>query len=128
MRSAPRVEEWGEGLAVLATHFPLLAPAGRDTRPGDHLLDNDDLLKPLRARSGPTLVLSGHFHTRAAHTDGRLLQLIFPALVEVPTFYSIVGLSEHEGRYQVTRTVHALDDGVAGPEAETWEFDGSGWV
>ena len=126
-RSVPAFAASNDGLDVLLSHFPLLGPPGRDPEPVEHLVDNDSLHGALAGRPRPTVVLSGHLHFRAARAQGPLLQLIFPALVELPAHCSVLELDEHDGRHQIRRTVLGLD-GVSVAEDDHWEYDGTSWI
>jgi 3',5'-cyclic AMP phosphodiesterase CpdA len=103
--------------AVIASHYPLVARNGDPVSP-EHLVDGRELLAALHARTSPTVVLSGHLHTRDAYADGPVLQLLFPALIESPAECSILEL-ENDG----TR-VHLITDA----SHDIWEFDRRHWV
>jgi 3',5'-cyclic AMP phosphodiesterase CpdA len=103
--------------AVVASHYPLVPRSGKAASP-DHLVDGSEQLARLLARTGPTVVLSGHLHVRDAYANGPVLQLIFPALIESPAECSILELAP--GR------VRSIALGSDASE-ELWEFDGA-WV
>jgi 3',5'-cyclic AMP phosphodiesterase CpdA len=123
-RSAPAVDAWGDELALIASHYPLIPRDGEEPAPPNHLEDGRELLEPLLARPAPTLVLSGHLHTRDAYADGPVLQLLFPSLIESPSRCSIVELED--GGVRLRRVTVGLDSGAT--SLEDWEFDGGRWV
>jgi predicted phosphodiesterase len=124
----------GVGLTVVLSHFPLvshqrvMAEHGL-AHPGD-LEDRARLAAALDDQSTAVVVLSGHLHVRDSATDGGVLQLLMPAIVEAPMEATIVDLDL--GRHELTRTAVTLT--TAGPEGpvltpatQTWRFDGPQW-
>jgi predicted phosphodiesterase len=131
----PETTAWGDGLAVLVSHFPAISRAEmfaeRDFEyPGD-LRDRAMLLERLAARTAPTVVLCGHIHARDSHAEGSVLQLVGGALIEAPYEYAIVDVDADA--LAVTREAHPLNGPpvertpVFAPERETWRFDGLVW-
>ena len=125
-RSALAVGSWGADLVLVASHFPLLPPPSGDDDP-DHLADGEDVLRTLLERVAPTIVLSGHLHQRLASSSGRVLQLVFPAVVGDPAACSIVELTERDGRHRFLRNTLSLGAPFAFGQ-ETWELDGHEWL
>ena len=85
------------------------------------------MLRTLLERAEPTIVLSGHLHQRLASSSGRVLQLVFPAVVGDPAACSIVELTERDGRHRVVRNTLSLGAPFAFGQ-ETWELDGHEWL
>ena len=131
----PETAAWGDGLAVLVSHFPAISRAETFAAegfeyPGD-LRDREALLEPLAARPAPTVVLCGHIHARDSHAEGPVLQLVGGALIEAPYECAIVDV-DPEGLV-VSRESHRLSGPavkrtpVFAPEREAWRFDGLVW-
>lgn len=120
------------GLAVVASHYPLLSEAARLADaglpyPGD-LVDRDGLALFLAEAGDPVVVLSGHAHARCTQTRGPLLQLSFGALIEPPFDCAVVRLEET----RVTRSSHRLGpiaafEPVFAPAEESWLWTGEAW-
>lgn len=131
----PEPAAWGDGLAVLVSHFPAISRAELFAEegfeyPGD-LRDREAVLEPLAARSAPTVVLCGHVHARDSHAEGGVLQLVGGALIEAPYECAIVEIDAET--LCVTREAHPLGGPavtripVFAPERETWRYDGLVW-
>jgi hypothetical protein len=122
----------GTDLVVVASHFPLLSEASRVAASGlpyaGDLVNRADLEAELDADLRPTLVLSGHIHSRCSTHEGWLLQFTVGALIEPPFDATIV---EIDGT-SVLRTARrlgeiALTDPVFADDDELWEWTGDCW-
>jgi len=97
LEDPPNVAAWPPEPVVVLSHFPLLSHANRLADlglpyPGD-ILNRAHIQAQLMARPAPTIVLSGHIHTRDESAAGRALQLTQGALVEPPYECSIVEMT-----------------------------------
>lgn len=120
----------GDGLLVLATHFPVVsreaAVRARELRYAGDLVDAAEAARTLRDRPGPTVVLCGHLHVDDAYADGTLLQVVTPPVVEGPGVAAIVEIGGGD-RPTVRQELRVLDGD--GPGADrTWAFDGARWT
>jgi predicted phosphodiesterase len=117
-----------DGVAVVATHFPLVSRQEvferRGLRYAGDLVNGDDLTSRLKERRAPTVVLAGHLHAPDAFTEGSLLQLVLPALVEGDGAASLVDVEAGE-KPTVTVETRALDGDAA--TAERWTLSGGAW-
>lgn len=106
-----------DGPLVVLSHYPLLSRANAFAAEGlAYAGDREDLeplLARLDARSGPTLVISGHLHARDSHRRGAILQLTAGALVEAPFELAIVDIRASAGAITVRRRTREL--GPPGP-------------
>lgn len=126
--------EGGDGLAVVASHFPLLSEASRVAAaglpyPGD-LVNRAELQGGLRSDRRPKLVLSGHIHARCSAHDGPVLQLSVGAMIEPPFDATILEIDE--SNLSVRRTARRLGeipvtDPVFAPDDERWQWTGDRW-
>ncbi len=121
----------GSGVAVVASHFPLLSEALRVAGAGipyaGDLVNRAELELRLTAAQRPTVVLSGHIHARCTTHASTLLQFTVGALIEPPYDATIVEVDPTGGR--VRRTARRLGDvapidPVFAPDEEAWEWDG----
>jgi 3',5'-cyclic AMP phosphodiesterase CpdA len=123
------------GLLLWATHYPVLSRAAAVgdaglRYPGD-LLNLADVQGPLVARTAPVLVLHGHLHVATVTTQGTLLQLGVPALVEWPHAWTTVTIGDdgsvgselHPVAPEVERTVDTM---LAAP-VQSWRWDSGTW-
>jgi calcineurin-like phosphoesterase family protein len=120
-------------VAVVASHFPLLSEASRVAAAGlpyaGDLVNRADLEHELRADARPTLVLSGHIHSRCSSYDGTLLQLTVGALIEPPFDATLVELDGTSVRRTARRLGEiAVTDPVFSPDDESWGWSGGGWA
>ncbi len=136
-RFAPR-GTWDDGILVLLTHFPVFSMRVPVTSAG-HKYAGDArgggaIVAALGRRSGPTVVLHGHLHLRAALAEARVLQLGFGALAEAGHELALVSFDvEPEGRaLTVAIQTLALDPdrpGVTLPSvAPSWRFVVDRWL
>jgi Calcineurin-like phosphoesterase len=125
----------GEGLLVVASHFPLLSEASRIAAAGlpyaGDLVNRADVEQLLRADERPKLVVSAHIHARCTTHEGPLLQLTVGALVEPPFDATIVELDPES--LSVRRTARRLGeiaeiDPVFAPDDERWQRTDSRWA
>jgi hypothetical protein len=86
----------GEGLLVVASHFPVLSEAYRVAAAGlpyaGDLVNRADVERLLVADERPKVVVSAHIHARTSTHDGPLLQFTVGALIEPPFDATIVEL------------------------------------
>lgn len=134
----PAVDEWGRGVTVFASHFPVL-PRERALReaglrhPGD-LVDREAVERALGRRRHPTVALSGHLHVRDSAVKGSVLQLIFGAVVEPPFEATLLTVDRDGDSVTVEREAHELGSGRERrdprmvPARERWRFTPArGW-
>ncbi len=132
--SALAANAWGDDVAVVASHYPLISRAAEVSAaglpyPGD-LIGRAALLDALLARTAPSVVLSGHLHVRDSVAEGPVLQLLFAALVEYPYEHSLLEI----GPDHVTRTAFGQPDApfvrnpLFVPAVERWRFADGAWA
>ena len=121
----------GEGLDVVASHFPILSEAlgvaGAGLPYAGDLVNRAELEALLRSEERPTLVVSGHIHARSTAQAATLLQFSVGAVIEPPFDATIVDIDATAAR--VRRRARRLGaiapiDPVFAPDAETWQWDG----
>ena len=117
-----------DGLVVLTSHFPLVsraeAFAERQLRYAGDLTNGGELAHRLLAREAPTVVLSAHLHAGDVFTEGGLLQIVLPPLVEGDGATSLVDVVA-EPAPEVTFAIRTLDgSGLAEGHAT---FAGGRW-
>jgi predicted phosphodiesterase len=122
----------GTDLVVVASHFPLLSEASRVAASGlpyaGDLVNRADLEAELNADLRPTLVLSGHIHSRCSTHEGRLLQFTVGALIEPPFDATIVEIDGTSVRRTARRLgAIAVTDPVFAADDELWEWTGDCW-
>jgi hypothetical protein len=123
-------------LWVIASHFPLLdcggplAGSSLSFPPG--LANRESLAAAIHAAGPAVVVLSGHLHARASVTDGTVLQLLMPAVVEAPMEATVVDIDAEAG--VVTRTAVALSAltdppcrPILGSSLERWRLEDGRW-
>ena len=122
------------GLAVVASHFPVLSEALRVAGAGlpyaGDLVNRADLEAQLRSDAQPKVVLCGHIHARCSTGDGPLLQLMVGAVIEPPFDATIVEIDPSS--LTVRRTARrlgeiAVTDPVFAPDDERWRWAGDRW-
>jgi predicted phosphodiesterase len=128
----PAVGEWGKGVTVFVSHFPVL-PRERAVReaglrhPGD-LVDREAVERALSRRRQPTVALSGHVHVRDSAVNGSVLQLLFGAMVEPPFEATLLTVDRDGDSVTVEREAHELGSGQERrdprmvPAHERWRF------
>lgn len=138
LRELPDTAAWGTEPVLLASHFPALSLAATVTAsgfpyPGD-LVDRDQLADRLRARSAPTVVISGHIHARASLAEGPVLQITNAAMVEPPYECSVIEIERSAaGPLTVLRESVRLGaaatrrEPVFSPSREEWIYDAGHW-
>ena len=117
-----------EGLVALITHFPIVSRAEsfaeRDLRYAGDLVNGGELAHRLLARAAPTLVICAHLHAGDVFTEGGLLQLVLPPLVEGDGAASLVDVAAQPAP-EVTFAIRTLDgSGLAEGHAT---FAGGRW-
>jgi predicted phosphodiesterase len=128
----PALATWGDGLVLLASHFPLLSRervlARRELPYAEDLLDRAALAAPIMARSAPTVALCGHLHVRDSASAGALLQVSTGALVEPPFEATVIELRARGEELELERSAHELAraperrDPRLVPAHEVWRF------
>jgi hypothetical protein len=130
-----RLDGWGgEGLLVVASHFPLLSEASRVAAAGlpyaGDLVNRADVEQRLRADERSKVVVSAHIHARCSAHDGPLLQFTVGALIEPPFDATIVELDP--AALRVRRTARRLGeiaeiDPVFAGDDERWQRIDGRW-
>jgi predicted phosphodiesterase len=139
LQALPAVQDWGDEPVILISHLPVLSRAAEVAaqgmcHPGD-VLDREQAAMPLRDRSAPTIVLSGHIHVRDAHAEGPVLQLVQAAMIEPP--WEAAVLDAHidvDGVVLVTRRTHRTSEQRVEYEPTLvdpvgcWRFENGSWT
>jgi hypothetical protein len=126
-------------ILLWAGHYPLIGQeatllAAGLRYPGD--LRNLQQTRDAAAQhSGPIVVLHGHLHTVITVTDGRMLQLGFPALVEWPHAWTDLRIESSPGGQGVRAAIRPVTgnwsqcvrDTVLAGTAQTWQLAGGRW-
>ena len=101
-----------QGLVVLLTHFPIVSRAEsfaeRDLRYAGDLVNGGELAHRLLAREAPTVVVCGHLHAGDVFTEGGLLQIVLPPLVEGDGATTLLDVAA-EPAPEVTFAIHTLE-------------------
>ena len=127
--------DWDGEPVVVLTHFPLIDRRAETEAAGLKYAGGfRDLgvLRRLRDRSGPSVVLHGHLHVRDAIAEGNVLQITCASLIEPPHEASVVEIEQGgDGlRVSVEHAVIAESDAplpvLTGAQG-AWTFDGAGW-
>lgn len=138
LRELPDAAAWGSEPVLLISHYPALSLATTVTEcgfpyPGD-LIDRAELADRLRARSAPTIVVSGHVHARASVAEGPVLQITNAAMVEPPYECSVIEIeSTSSGALTVVResvrvgAAATRREPVFAAPQEEWSFDEARW-
>jgi len=123
----------GDAPLVLATHFPVVSREAvvraQELNYAGDLVDAAEAAQTLHDRPGPTVVLCGHLHVDDAYTDGTLLQVVTPPVVEGPGTAAIVEIttdSDGGAAVHVRRELRELDGD--GTSIREWTFDGARWT
>ncbi len=115
-------------VVVVASHFPILSEASRVAAVGlpyaGDIVNRAELESELRADGRPTIVLSGHIHSRCTANDGPLLQFTVGAMIEPPFDATIFEIDPTA--LSVRRTARrlgevAVTDPVFAPDDERWQ-------
>jgi predicted phosphodiesterase len=130
-------EGWGDGLIVLASHFPLVSRADVVQRNGfkyaGDLAGREALLAGVLGHPR-TVVVNGHLHVRDSHAEGGLLQLSVAAQVEPPFEATILDIDADPAgptvRRRAARMGRSTVEGepVLAPPDETWVLEGERWL
>jgi len=134
----PAVGEWGRGLVVLASHFPVIPRERALRRAGLRhpagLVDREVVRATLDRRRGPTVVLHGHLHVRDSVAVESILQISCGALIEPPFDATLLTVEVEGDSVTVRRRAHELgrareqrDPRMVGAH-QRWRFvRGRGW-
>lgn len=134
-------KDWGDEPTVWLSHYPMVSFAEEVSSAsliyGDDLEDLDVVVRPLLARSAPTVVVSGHIHLRHDCLVGKVLQLSCAALVEPPFEIAILDFQvdpgTRGGRLVVRRrsvplvSPSAVSCPVLSPPQQEWVFEAGEW-
>jgi predicted phosphodiesterase len=128
---------WDSDPVVLLSHSPLLdiepKVAAAGLKNAGTFADPTGVGPALADRTGPSIVLHGHFHVRDAATRGPILQLGFAALVEPPNEVAVLDLDRGGGELAVRirrlpiEPVPAERLPVLVPPTQAWRFAGGAW-
>ncbi len=123
-------------LSIIASHFPLVSHEIEITAAGlpySGDLANRARLEALLHRSGvPTVVLSGHVHSRCSAASGNVLQITVASMIESPFECTVLGIDfDGDDSLYVRRRAFTLGepaevDPVFAPADERWEWR-DGW-
>ncbi len=132
----PELPRLADGL-VLLSHYPVLSRREPVTAAGykysGDVLNRDSLADHVQEDSIAVVAISGHLHVRDAVPDGRLLQLVLPAMIEPPYACSLIELGGQPltVRYEsiaVEPTPDGLDVPLFIPERASWVLGEEGWA
>lgn len=125
-------------LCIVASHFPLVSHELEITAAGIPYsgdLVNRARLETLLHRSGvPTVVFSGHVHSRCSAISGNVLQVTVASMIESPFECTVVDVdvagddSIIVRRRAFTLGEPAVVNPVFAPADERWEWRGRGWA
>jgi hypothetical protein len=132
----PDLGEWDDSPTLVLSHFPLLSlkdeAIAADLKYAGDPLNGPGIVTHLKARPGPTLVISGHLHIRHAQAQGPVLQASCGAQVESLFEATVLDLTEWATGI-VRWTATAIDPvwpgivpALSEPE-QAWRWTGSGW-
>jgi calcineurin-like phosphoesterase family protein len=119
---------------VLLSHYPLLSRREAVTAAGykyaGDLVGRERLAAHVDGRAA--VAISGHLHVRDAVSDGPLLQLLLPAMIEPPYACAVVevGGDPFQASYlaiPVQPTPEGLDVPLFVPESATWVLEDGAW-
>jgi 3',5'-cyclic AMP phosphodiesterase CpdA len=137
LRTPPATAAWGDDPTLLASHFPALSCASglaaRGLRYAGDLIDASEFADALLGRPAPTVVLSGHLHVRDAYARGRVLQLLFPPVIESPFECAIVEVNARDDHLRIRRQALPLYPArvrrasLLDLPIEEWAFVGARW-
>jgi predicted phosphodiesterase len=122
-------------LTIVVSHFPLLSHEIEITAAGlpysGDLANRARLETLLHRTSVPTLVLSGHVHSRCSAVSGNVLQITVASMIESPYECSVVDVDFDDESLPVRRRAFALGDpaevnSVFAPADQRWEWR-DGW-
>jgi predicted phosphodiesterase len=122
---------------VVASHFPLISHESEITAAGlpysGDLVNRAELESLLQRSRVPTVVFSGHVHSRCSAASGNVLQVTIASMIESPFECTVVDIdSADDGLISVRRRAFTLGDPAAvnpvfAPADERWEWRG-GWA
>jgi predicted phosphodiesterase len=121
---------------IVASHFPLISHESEITAAGlpysGDLVNRAELESLLRQSGVPTVVLSGHVHSRCSAASGNVLQVTVASMIESPFECTLVDIDSAGDSISVRRRAFTLGDPavvnpVFAPADERWEWRG-GWT
>jgi 3',5'-cyclic AMP phosphodiesterase CpdA len=127
---------WGDGPIVVLSHFPLLDRRAETEAAGLKYAGgfrDAGVIRRLRDRLGPAIVLHGHLHIRDTTAEANVLQIGCASLIEPPYETTIVEIGRRDGGWQVEveHASRAASDArlpVMAAAGGTWDFDGTAWT
>jgi hypothetical protein len=135
---AVEADEWGDAPVLLLSHSPLIdreaVVVAAGLRNAGTFADPTGVLATLAERSGPTMILHGHFHVRDAIARGPLLQIGFAALIEPPNEVAVVELMGANSTLEVVvrrlpiEPVAAARQPVLVPAWQRWHLAAGAWT
>lgn len=127
-----------DALILVASHFPLLSHESEIAEAGlpysGDLVNRAEIQSLLEESRVPTVVFSGHVHSRCSATAGHVLQLTVGAMIESPFDCTIVDIDfGDDGTIAIRRRAYTLGAAAAinpvfTPEDEWWEWRGERWT
>lgn len=128
--AAPRDGPFG----IVASHFPLISHESEITAAGlpysGDLVNRGELESLLQQSPIPTVVFSGHVHSRCSATSGNVLQVTVASMIESPFECTVVEIDTADDEsISMTRRAFPLGDPapvnpVFAPADERWEWRG----
>ena len=122
---------------IVASHFPLISHEAEITAAGlpysGDLVNRAELESLLRQSRVPTVVFSGHVHSRCSAASGNILQITVASMIEPPFECTVVDIdSAGDDFISVRRRAFTLGDPAAinpvfAPADERWHWRG-GWT
>jgi predicted phosphodiesterase len=128
---------WGDQPVVALTHFPLLDRRAETEAAGLKYAGgfrDGGVIRRLRRRRGPALVLHGHLHIRDTAAEGNVLQIGCASLIEPPHETTVVVIEEEDGSWRVEVEHTPLADAtvalipVMRSFRQRWMFAGDAWA
>jgi predicted phosphodiesterase len=129
-------EGWGDEPIVVLSHFPLLDRREETEAAGLKYADgfrDAGVIRRLRGRPGPAIVLHGHLHIRDTTAEGNVLQIGCASLIEPPYETTVVEVARDDRgwRVEVEHTSLLASDvrlPVMAAARGSWTFGGEDWV
>jgi predicted phosphodiesterase len=119
---------------IVASHFPLISHESEITAAGlpysGDLVNRAELEALLQRSRIPTVVFSGHVHSRCSAASGNVLQITVASMIESPFECTVVDIDPaDDGFISVRRRGFALGEPAAvnpvfAPADERWEWRG----
>ena len=121
---------------MVASHFPLISHESEITAAGlpysGDLVNRDELESLLQQSRVPTVVFSGHVHSRCSAASGNVLQITVASMIESPFECTLVDIdSADDDVISVRRRAFTFGDPAAAnpvfaPADERWEWHNDG--